>query len=416
MREPLHPNKVNKLKDIIKSCLLDTYIENDQLNFGKSTESYDKKADDIGKHIERLESLKDELNKHKSYKIDLYIIFTAYDDAIFYYFHYINAKQTENLLLKDLPECDLTKLTDFIFTYFQQIPGNNTVTFFLKHISLPIVTTDHITVERQADPSSGQNDKNVTTVTVTSKGYYTPFSDDSFMKEPYLALNIFVYFLLTKKILQHLPMLFPQGRSIHRHAINKHEIDVFHVEITNLDYQKEIQSHTLPLAMSKYLSDLKNINVSKDNNGFDAWVETITTIVESTDSLLANDTPEAKRIKSAIDWYMNSKFMTDNTMSFIQICMGLEALLGEGDKNEGNLTSALADRCAYLIGKGMADRRQIKATFKKIYTLRSEIVHGSTNQLTFSDQKLSFTALTYLNTIIQKELRFLIDLQVGVDK
>ena len=64
---------------------------------------------------------------------------------------------------------------------------------------------------------------------------------------------------------------------------------------------------------------------------------------------------------------MNAQMVMDETMSFIQICMGLEALLGDKkEKGSIGLTQTLSDRCSYLIGKGMSDREEIKSNLKSI--------------------------------------------------
>ncbi|HCU1193505.1 TPA: hypothetical protein OUG42_005439, partial [Klebsiella pneumoniae] len=110
---------------------------------------------------------------------------------------------------------------------------------------------------------------------------------------------------------------------------------------------------------------------------------------------------------AAMDWYMNAQMVMDETMSFIQICMGLEALLG--DKREGSigLTQTLSDRCSYLIGKGMSDREEIKKQLKKAYELRSAIVHGLKNRINESEKEYVKNATLFLRRAIKVECQFL---------
>lgn len=82
-------------------------------------------------------------------------------------------------------------------------------------------------------------------------------------------------------------------------------------------------------------------------------------------------------IVAAIEWGFDGEANANETMGFIQVCIGLEALLG--DKNAGgqrSLTEKLADRCAYLLGNTPDFRQTLRKDFEKIYELRSRLVHG----------------------------------------
>lgn len=105
----------------------------------------------------------------------------------------------------------------------------------------------------------------------------------------------------------------------------------------------------------------------------------------------------------AIGWYMNSSYNEDDTMAFLQICMGLEAIFGD-DQDQGGLTKMLADRCAYLIGKNINQRRKIRESFGKIYTIRSKIVHGVINRLSDDDKFMRNYAKGLLQAALKKEI------------
>ncbi|HBV3528008.1 TPA: hypothetical protein MDU75_003542, partial [Klebsiella pneumoniae] len=159
----------------------------------------------------------------------------------------------------------------------------------------------------------------------------------------------------------------------------------------NVDYE-------LPLQLSKFLDELTVASDSENHS-----MERLIFI-----NKLINDNSEAaKYIKAAMDWYMNAQMVMDETMSFIQICMGLEALLG--DKREGSigLTQTLSDRCSYLIGKGMSDREEIKKQLKKAYELRSAIVHGLKNRINESEKEYVKNATLFLRRAIKVECQFL---------
>ena len=53
----------------------------------------------------------------------------------------------------------------------------------------------------------------------------------------------------------------------------------------------------------------------------------------------------------------------------------IEALLGQ---NVDALTETLARRCGLVLGSSEKDRKKIHQSFKKLYALRSNVVHGKT--------------------------------------
>ncbi|HEI3430818.1 TPA: hypothetical protein SI346_001216, partial [Escherichia coli] len=121
-------------------------------------------------------------------------------------------------------------------------------------------------------------------------------------------------------------------------------------------------------------------------------------------ALIKINTKESSRVRAAIDWLVQSEITDDETMAFIQICMGLESIFGDDDY-EGGLTTILSDRCAYLIGRNIKDRKFIKDTFKKIYQIRSKIVHGVRNHLSDDEDHLRHLAQFYLERSILKEIK-----------
>ena len=64
----------------------------------------------------------------------------------------------------------------------------------------------------------------------------------------------------------------------------------------------------------------------------------------------------------------------------------------------------LADRCAYLIGKNINQRRKIRESFGKIYTIRSKIVHGVINRLSDDDKFMRNYAKGLLQAALKKEI------------
>ena len=124
------------------------------------------------------------------------------------------------------------------------------------------------------------------------------------------------------------------------------------------------------------------------------------------------NTPEENNdtlpIKTAIEWAFDSEINENDTVSFLQICLGLEAILGyELDHKEQPLSKTLADRCAYLIGMNIQERKRIKDDFKKLYDLRSKLVHGRAVRLHDNEKVYLNWGKEILNRVILKEMEYL---------
>ncbi len=91
-------------------------------------------------------------------------------------------------------------------------------------------------------------------------------------------------------------------------------------------------------------------------------------------------------------------------MSFIQNCIGLECILGEG-VGDLPVTATLADRCSYLIGTDPKGRKTIKEKFKKLYKIRSKLVHGNISRLSEEADEYHRWGQVILDFAISKEIK-----------
>jgi hypothetical protein len=96
--------------------------------------------------------------------------------------------------------------------------------------------------------------------------------------------------------------------------------------------------------------------------------------------VIPRDDPNSVRIKAAIEWWIDAALSQNQTIAFLQYCLGLEALLGEpSDTNnrsqERGITERLADRYAYLLGKTQVSRTDLRNKFREIYNQRGDLVH-----------------------------------------
>ena len=116
----------------------------------------------------------------------------------------------------------------------------------------------------------------------------------------------------------------------------------------------------------------------------------------------ADDT-DAMAIRTACEWSFDARINSNETISFLQHCIGLEAILGEGANLDDPLVSQLSDRCAYLIGKTIRERREIKEKFKAIYKVRSKLVHGRGASISPKDADMLYEVQRLLTAVIARE-------------
>jgi len=95
-------------------------------------------------------------------------------------------------------------------------------------------------------------------------------------------------------------------------------------------------------------------------------------------------------------------------LSFVQTTVALEILLGEKQISDlMGLGELLRNRCAYLIGRTHRQREKILNDFKKIYDVRSKIVHRGKSKLNINERVL-FSRLQWMcRRVIQEEIDLL---------
>ncbi|EMA4563281.1 hypothetical protein U3B98_004556 [Klebsiella pneumoniae] len=376
----MHPGKANNLRSKILDLLDYIHIdESRMITFSNPIKSFEK--------------LENELRK-KSDVFDTFTTVLAYIDAIYYYCNHISPSINKDLSL--ISKEEKQKIVDFTLSYLITIPFDYKSTIELTSISLPEYVQEESKVSIKRRKHFGSN---ATIIEIKCSGYYTHQNSESFIKEPLKVLNCLLYFMLVTKIIKHTPQSLISAGLGGNTIQNYTSINVF---IRPESFEKISHHQHLPLHISKFLSELKMTD-NYDQNSKPGRAEIA---IESALALINAKTEGAEYIRSAIDWYMNSLYTTDSTMSFIQTCMGLEALLGEKENGAGGLTRTLADRCAYLIGNGHEERVIIKQNIEDIYKLRSNIVHGVTNTIRNSEKKHTALATIYLNKVISSECRF----------
>lgn len=117
---------------------------------------------------------------------------------------------------------------------------------------------------------------------------------------------------------------------------------------------------------------------------------------------------KAKKIILAGQWLFESYCGTNGLLSYVQTTVALEILLGEKQISDlMGLGELLRNRCAYLIGKTHQQREKVLSDFKKIYDVRSKIVHRGKSKLN-ADERILFTQLQWMcRRVIQEEMDLL---------
>lgn len=125
--------------------------------------------------------------------------------------------------------------------------------------------------------------------------------------------------------------------------------------------------------------------------------------IEETKLLINKEEANVINIASAIQWYLDACIYEDKNLSFsfLQICFGLEALFSDDPKL---ISKTLSLKCAYSIGRSNDDRSKIIKLIKKIYELRSQIVHGSKLCIEEDEEKIFKQGKMILKISIGNEL------------
>ncbi|WP_410688616.1 hypothetical protein [Citrobacter europaeus] len=393
-----------KKRESIKNTITDIF-NNTILN--KYTASF-KNPDYVN-----FEKLAKEISKNNDFQIDQISSMFLYLDSIQYYNKFICPMQELPFDIEKLETEEKNKFIDFICDFYLKFPFPYSIKVPLNHLELPnysegekiSIVYNKLATATRGFGVLGSSNIATTNVVIPSIGYYSIYEKEYFIKETTLSLNVLIYALRENQIINrnrnksiqnamHLSPVFEK-----RHQIIDHT-----AIIINDYYPAEEDEYSFPIPYAKFLSELEMCD-DMENLAFQK--KALETIKE-TNKLLGNESIEAKNIVSAIDWCVQSEINLDMTMGFIQSCMGIEALLGD-NSNEAGLTLTLTDRCAYLIGKGMTERSEIKKDFKAIYQLRSKLVHGRVNKISPKDRVLCGKATKYLKRAIQKELTHLFE-------
>jgi hypothetical protein len=113
----------------------------------------------------------------------------------------------------------------------------------------------------------------------------------------------------------------------------------------------------------------------------------------------------AHNLVLAGQWVFDSYAGEDALLSYIRSMVVLEILLGsQKDGKELSIADLIGNRCAYLIGKDFKQRQDIMGDLKRIYAVRSQIVHRGKAQLSLEERTMLRRLQWIGQRVIQEEI------------
>ncbi|VWC79356.1 HEPN domain-containing protein [Burkholderia lata] len=119
------------------------------------------------------------------------------------------------------------------------------------------------------------------------------------------------------------------------------------------------------------------------------------------------DTADAAPVRAAMEWFIDADSNQNETVAFLQRCIGLEAVLGSTESKR-DVTERLADRYAYLVCTTASARDVERKRFVDMYKHRSEIVHGRAMKLSENHMRASRDARQMLLQVTWREMQNLL--------
>lgn len=126
--------------------------------------------------------------------------------------------------------------------------------------------------------------------------------------------------------------------------------------------------------------------------------------------------PHAQRIAAGIEWLIDSLLTANKTLSLMQSCIGIEAILGDSTQGsyEVGITARLSERYAYLMGTSADNRSELRDRLRAVFAKRGDLVHARRHRLSPYDLQVVQTAQELLHDLIRKELSLVLDLPLIV--
>ena len=419
----LHIEAKKILKRYLENILSKSKLSNGSVDFDENTYK------EIYKYIGEAKKLKGIWMRDT----DLYGL--IYKQTSDYLTENIKERWKTSGYLKDIiGDNGIKNLSDRIIAYLESIPRKYYVYFELPSVKgigvKEINLTDDISLIERVNEndfsevniesriggiygkvlSGGKLQKEKMYVRIQTQGYADDTFESSAVKKAYSKFKQFILLAKTKGLLVEGERGITTFGDLFGYRIEQGS-PIFVVYDKEPDTEKYLI--TLPKIVSEYISKLHiNEDILKPDRYENDKVKILQNRLQYPIKLLKTPDTDAdtEPIKTAIEWAFDSLTNDNETVAFIQACIGLEAILGdEEEEPQKSLQNKLADRCAYLLGKNFSERKKIKEKFIKLYKTRSELIHGRKAELDEERRIFLLFSQDILNRIIWKEISYIED-------
>lgn len=410
----MHPKAIQKINKITNGALQNCSI----LNRWPQFQSYS----------EHVESLSKEVLKHKNEWLIDSDIYSIFIDHV-YRCLLIEYPEDSGITgdLKDLLSLkQFNELTDSISKFIESIPREYDVYLPLPSLSEiefeSLELHDGVWIKSfnkpESIPGGYQQDlgllslppikfeQNKVYLCIREKGYCGGSVENSCTREALSGFKLLLHAGVFRVLFRLEEMksvdLGLMGRYDH-HQIPK--ISLVSVDLNARE--KRVINTELPLNLTRFIHkiylSLDSIKKAKETDK-EHFKSHFLNILKKSAQLTQQKTEHSSPIKSAIEWAIDSRAEENQTLSFIQNCIGLECVLGE-DSGGLPITATLADRCSYLLGTDPKSRKTIRKKFKDLYEIRSKLVHGNVSRLSKDASEYHRWGQAVLDFAIAKEIK-----------
>lgn len=239
-------------------------------------------------------------------------------------------------------------------------------------------------------------DKNSTYINLIIKGFVDRYGTSSTFENSILLLKTFLGLGIALKLFK---FGYNYLNSINNvEAIVNRKIDTKWIVEGKLDLDRELSERIIDLVPEVFNEEQPD---HKKNTVFSFMALNEMKFVFS-------NLEKAKKVVSASQWYFDSSVGTNELLSFIQLTIAIEILLGDKAATDLiGLGELLGNRCAYLIGESSSQRENILKEFKEIYRIRSRIVHSGERKLNYYERTLYNTLRWMCNRVIFEEIQLM---------
>lgn len=176
--------------------------------------------------------------------------------------------------------------------------------------------------------------------------------------------------------------------------------------ISDLPRSSDFCRVDLSSGLSKYLSEITFANGAWKAQQAESLQYYVGNLLNTVQDPIAEK--NVTSIRRSLEWAFDARIDEDEHMRFIKTCIGLEAAISEQSEEIG-ITEQLADRCAFLLDKTSTARVETRTLMRKVYQLRSKLVHGVAAGLSEPERNLARQAEKILTSVLRTELKAIMD-------